>query len=236
VIDVSQVPHEKRVSVAKKREEPVPEQDKYGVKHNLPLEPGASEVHAQKLHRPDLPLLDEFGMETVQFKCWRCARTDSREKNTAEAYQRNQKKLFCTACDRPDLFEWDVETMLDGSKREFLRPLTRREMHNQMSPEAHALAAKQGVAQILRHRAQVILQLTSEMEVEYMGLVKAIEAAEADVIEAEMLVSAMEKDEVGKKLNAKIKRLVAEIAEANRQNNQSKASQSDSETHRATGR
>lgn len=175
----------------------------------------------QELHRPDVKMLDECGFETLEFKCWRCARTDHRSKEVAEAMQRNGKKLFCIGCERPDMFEWEVETLADGiTKREYIRPLTRREMYNKISPEAHMLAEKQALAQTLRARAERIRQLTAAMEEEYQTLVPAIAQAEADVLEAERMVLAMEKDDVGKKIESlkdmedKIKRLVSEIAEA----------------------
>lgn len=177
----------------------------------------------QKLFAPDLPVYDELGMEAYEFKCWRCARPDYREKNSAEAILQNGKKLFCTACDRPDLYEWDVETLADGTKREFLRPLTEREMYKRISPEAHMLAAKQALVQTLRARREAILRMTSQLEVEYHGLIDAIKTAEADMIEAEKLCSMMEKDDVGRKiesaqeLQAKVMRLVKEIEDAKKQ-------------------
>lgn len=180
----------------------------------------------QELYEPEIPMLDEMGFETYQFRCWRCARYDYREKNAAEAIQRGGHKLFCLPCDRPDLFEWSVETLFNGEKREFIRPLTHKEMHDRISDEARLLMAKQALVQNLRDRATKILKLTAELEVEYMNLQPAIEAAEKDAREAEILVSAMEKDDVGRKienleeLNAKIKRLVAEIEEAKKNEGQ----------------
>lgn len=208
---------EERVPVSKKKEE------KRGTQQPL----------TQQFVRPDIPMPDEFGMETVLFKCWRCLRTDARSKEVAEAYARNNKKLFCTACDRPDMFEWDVEVLSDGTKREYLRALTEKEMRDRISPEAHALAAKQALVQNLRYRAVQILKLTTELEVEYHGLMKAIVQAEEDVQAAEILVSAMEKDEIGKKLTnleklkENVMRLTSEIEAAKKANVEA--------THRATG-
>lgn len=179
---------------------------------------------SQPLTRPDLPTLDELGFETVEFKCWRCARTDLREKNMAEAIQRGGHKLFCMACDRPDLFEWDAEKLADGTIREFIRPLSAREVYKQLSPEAHALAAKQALVQCLRVRRDAILRETAKLEEEFMSLMPAIEIAEQDVIEAQRLVSAMEHDQVSQKmaslekLNADVERLKAEIAAAEKAN------------------
>lgn len=169
------------------------------------------QVKQQRTDRPDLPLLDEHGFESIEFKCWRCARPDYREKNAAEAFLRNGHKLFCLPCARPDLFEWEVETLLDGTRREYIRPLSAKETYKAISPEARALAEKQALAQILRARRDAILQLTTSLEVEYMQLLDAIEAAEKDVIEATAYVSAAEKEQVHDKV-AQLKRLQENVA------------------------
>jgi len=172
---------------------------------------------AQQTWTPEIPRLDEMGFETVDFKCWKCGRPDYSEKNRADAFLRNGHKLFCTACDRPDLYEWKVDK---ETGREYLHPLSPKEQHKRIAPEAHALMAKQALVQCLRLRRDTILRMTAQLEMEYMQLAPAIEQAEKDVIEAEMLVSAMEKSEIGKKIaaiedmNAKVMRLVKEIEEA----------------------
>lgn len=180
---------------------------------------GRKKEPVQVLHRPDVPLLDELGFETLEFECWRCKRTDYREKMMAEAMQRNGHKLFCIGCET-GMFKWKTETLDDGTKREYIQPLTRREMHNQISPEAHMLMEKQALAQTLRARAKRIREQTEQLELEYLSLMDAIPQAEADVLEAEKKVSALAHDGLAdkvraiKKLEDNVAKLVKEIEDA----------------------
>lgn len=179
----------------------------------------------QPVAEPELKTVDELGFETVEYRCWKCARLQYREKNGAEAYLRNGKKLFCMPCERPDLFIWEVEELADGTKREYIRPLSHKEIMKSVSPEARELAGKQAIAQILRARRAAILKLTQDLEIEYMSLGPAIAAAEKDVEEAQMNLQVLDNsDQLGKKVrsvqevNAAIMRLVAEIEAAKKAN------------------
>lgn len=177
----------------------------------------APPADVQVIGRPDIKMLDECGFETMAFECWGCRRTDHRSANFVEAYQRNGKKLFCIACGRPDMFEWKVEKLEDGTRREYIRPLTHREMYNKISPEARKLAEKQALLQTLRQRAEGIQKLVAQLEYEYLGLMDAIPQAELDVADMQRIVSAIEHDQVAKKvqdlstLTARVMQLTKEI-------------------------
>lgn len=178
----------------------------------------------QPIRRPDLPVVDELGFEAIDFDCFRCGRPGYMSKNYAEILQHHGRRLGCLACDRPDIYKWSVEVQPGGAKREYLSPRSDSEIRRLLTPEARLLSEKQGRLHSLKARRDALVELVANAEMEWTGLLDAIDALESETAELTVKVQSLDAGGLADKvrqaqtLKERILKLTAEIDAAKKAN------------------
>ena len=75
---------------------------------------------AQEGRRPDIPMVDGFGFNLVEYDCAKCARTGYVAEQVVAIYRARELRLHCLPCQSPERWKWRLEA---ETGRETLVPL-----------------------------------------------------------------------------------------------------------------